>query len=64
VKNSLQSEIYKTAFDIDEAGRFDIEIDPEVSKGIEALPKARELVEKAKKTIVQRMTPEARAALR
>lgn len=64
VRNSLQSEIYKTAFDIDEAGRFDIEIDPEVTKAVEALPKAKELLEKAKKTIVQRMTPEARAALR
>ncbi len=59
VRNSIQSEIYKTAFDIDEAGRFDIEVDPEVSKGIEALPKAKELLDKAKKMIVQRMSPDA-----
>ena len=57
VRNSLQAEIYKTAFDIDEAGRYEIEIDPEVLKAIDALPKARELGEKAKKMIVQRMAP-------
>lgn len=55
VKTTLQTEFYKTAFDIDEAGRYEIEIDPEVQKAIEALPKARELGDKAKKMIVQRM---------
>ena len=55
VKNTLQAEFYKTAFDIDEAGRYEIETDPEVQKAIEALPKARELGDKAKKMIVQRM---------
>ncbi len=55
VKNTIQAEFYKTAFDIDEAARFEIEIDPEILKAIEALPKARELGDKAKKMIVQRM---------
>jgi carboxyl-terminal processing protease len=56
-KNMVQAEIYKTAFDIDEAAKFEVEIDPEIHKAIEALPKARELVEKAKKMIVQRQAP-------
>ena len=55
VKNTIQAEIYKTAFDIDEAARYEIEIDPEILKAIEALPKARELGDKARKMIVQRM---------
>jgi len=58
LRNTLQAEIYKTAFDIDEAGRYEIEIDPEIIKAIEALPKARELGDKAKKMIVQRMATE------
>lgn len=60
-KNTLQSEIYKTAFDIDEASKFDIEIDEEVQKAIELMPKARDLQEKAKKLIVQRMAPAEQA---
>jgi carboxyl-terminal processing protease len=64
VRNTLQSEIYKTAFDIDEAAKFDVEIDPEVAKAVDSLPKAKELLTKAKNTIVQRMIPEDRAALK
>jgi len=59
VKNTLQSEIYKTAFDIDESSKFDIEIDSEVQKAVELMPKARELQDKARKLIVQRMAPTA-----
>ncbi|MCX6610910.1 MAG: S41 family peptidase [Acidobacteria bacterium] len=55
VKTTLQTEFYKTAFDIDEAARYEVEVDPEIIKAIEALPKARELGDKAKKMIVQRM---------
>lgn len=55
VRNTLQAEFYKTAFDIDEAAKYEVEIDPEVRRAVEALPKARELVEKARKMIVQRM---------
>jgi carboxyl-terminal processing protease len=60
VKNTLQAEFYKTAFDIDEAAKFEVETDPEILKAIEALPKARELGDKAKKMIVQRMADPAR----
>lgn len=55
VKNTLQAEFYKTAFDIDEAAKFEVEVDPEILKAVDALPKARELGDKAKKMIVQRM---------
>ncbi len=60
VRTTLQAEFYKTAFDIDEAAKFEVEVDPEILKAIEALPKARELGEKAKKLIVQRMAEPAR----
>jgi carboxyl-terminal processing protease len=60
VKNTMQAEFYKTAFDIDEAARFEVAVDPEIERAIEALPKARELTEKAKKLIVQRMAEPVR----
>jgi carboxyl-terminal processing protease len=54
-KRRLQSEIYKTAFSVDESRKYDIETDPEVEQGIEALPKAQALLSSARKVIVERM---------
>jgi carboxyl-terminal processing protease len=58
----LKKEIYLTAFDLDESRRADIETDPEVEQAISALPKARALLETAKKIIVQRMSGQLQAA--
>ena len=41
-----------------------IEQDPEVQKAIESLPKAKALVDNAKKLMVQRMTQQDRASAR
>ncbi len=54
VKQQLRREIYITAFSVDEARRLSIETDPIMAKAIDALPKAKALLESAKKLIVQR----------
>ncbi|MBY0372508.1 MAG: hypothetical protein K2Q23_00855, partial [Bryobacteraceae bacterium] len=55
LKNSLKREFYITAFGVDEARKLAVEHDPHVLKAIESLPKAKSLLESAKKMIVQRM---------
>ncbi len=54
LRNQLRREMFITAFSQDEARRIAIETDPMVLKAIESLPKAKELLENAKKLIVQR----------
>ena len=46
--------MYITAFSVDESQRVAIEQDPEVLKAIDSMPKAKALVENAKKLLVQR----------
>ena len=55
IKRYLKREMYITAFNIDESRKVDIESDPEVERAVEAMPKARALLDSAKKIIVQRM---------
>ncbi|MFB3825144.1 MAG: S41 family peptidase [Bryobacteraceae bacterium] len=57
VKRSLKKEIYLTAFNLDESRKVEVETDPEVERAIDALPKARALLENAKRIIVQRTAP-------
>lgn len=57
VRRMLKKEIYLTAFNVDESRRADIESDPEVEKAIDALPKAKALLDNAKRIVVQRMAP-------
>jgi carboxyl-terminal processing protease len=52
---TVKHEMYTTAFSAEEADKAAIEDDPMVARGIEALPKAKELLENAKKMLVQRM---------
>jgi carboxyl-terminal processing protease len=54
LKQQLRREIYITAFSVDDARRLSIETDPVMAKAIDALPKAKALLESAKKLIVQR----------
>jgi hypothetical protein len=57
--------MYITAFSQDESQRVAIEQDPEVLKAIDSMPKAKALVDTAKKLLVQRMTgQDPRAAVR
>jgi carboxyl-terminal processing protease len=62
VKDQLKREMYITAFSYEESQRVAIEQDPAVQKGIEALPKAKALVDSAKKQMVQRMNGQEQAA--
>jgi carboxyl-terminal processing protease len=55
MKRRLQSEAYVTAFSMEESRKFLVETDPMVLKAIDAMPKAKDLLENAKKMIVQRM---------
>jgi len=54
IKRFLRREMYITAFSVDEARRITIETDPMVEKAVEALPKARALLDTANRVIVQR----------
>jgi carboxyl-terminal processing protease len=53
----LKREMYITAFNLDESERVAIEGDPEVERAIEAMPKAKALLDSARKVLVQRMQP-------
>jgi len=55
IKRYLAREMYITAFNIDESDKVFAKTDPEVERAIESMPKARALVETAKKILVQRM---------
>jgi carboxyl-terminal processing protease len=50
----LKREMYAYAFSVDEANRLDVETDPVVARAIESLPKARALLESAKRWMAQR----------
>jgi hypothetical protein len=47
--------MYITAFNIDESDRIFSQSDPEVERAVESMPKARALLETAKKVLVQRL---------
>lgn len=62
IKRYLKREMYITAFDLDEAQKVEMETDPEVERAIDAMPKAKALVDSAKKIIVQRLNGQMAAA--
>lgn len=55
IRRLLKTEMYTTAFGMDESRVAEIESDPMVEKAIESFPKARALMESARKIIVQRL---------
>jgi carboxyl-terminal processing protease len=55
IRRRLQAEIYQTAFSVDESRKYQIQTDPEVEQGIEALPKAQALLNNARKIVAERM---------
>jgi carboxyl-terminal processing protease len=57
VKDQLKREMYITAFNIDSSDRVQIEQDPEVAKAVEAMPKAKMLLENARKVLVRNAPP-------
>ncbi len=64
IKQELKRELYITAFSYDESRKVAIEQDAEIQKAIESLPKAKALVDNAKKLMVQRMNQQDRASAR
>jgi carboxyl-terminal processing protease len=56
VKRFLRKEMYITAFSADEARRISVETDPMVEKAVDSMPKAKALLETAKRVIVQRLS--------
>jgi carboxyl-terminal processing protease len=54
-KRYLRKEMYVAAFGADEARRVSVETDPMVERAIDSLPKAKALLETARRVIVQRM---------
>ena len=62
VKKELKREFYITAFSVDESRKVAVEQDPEIIRAMDALPKAKALVDNAKKLMVQRFTQQDRAA--
>jgi len=56
IRQHLRREFYLSGFSIDEATRLRIETDPAVAKAVESLPKAKALLESAKKVIAQRVS--------
>ena len=55
-KLQMRREFYISAFSDDEARRLAIEADPAVGKAIDSLPKAKALLDTARKVIAQRVT--------
>lgn len=62
IRDQLKREMYITAFSYEDSQRVAVEQDPAVQKGIEALPKAKALLETAKKQMVMRMNGQEQAA--
>jgi carboxyl-terminal processing protease len=60
VKQQLKREMYLTAFGAEDARKLAVDTDPMVSKAIESMSQAKQLIENAKKLIVQRSTTPAR----
>jgi hypothetical protein len=61
IKRYLAKEMYVTAFNVDESDRIFNQTDPEVERAVESMPKARALLETAKKVLVQRLSPQNEA---
>lgn len=56
VKRYLAIEMYITGFNKDESDRIQAQTDPEVERAVESMPKARALLDTAKKVVAQRMS--------
>jgi len=57
IKRLLKREMYITAFNLDESERVAVETDPEVERAVDAMPKAKALLDSAHKVLVQRVQP-------
>jgi len=60
IKQQLRREVFISVFNIEDSRRIMVESDPMVLKAVESLPKAKELLDNAKKMIVQRLNRNGR----
>ena len=60
IRQQLKREMYATAFSYEDSQKVAIEVDPMVQKAVDAMPQAKELREKSKKLIVQRINRDDR----
>ena len=56
IKRALQSNMYTTAFSVDDSRRFDIQTDPMVERAVESMSKAQALLDNVRKVLVQRVS--------
>jgi carboxyl-terminal processing protease len=54
IRSQLRREVFAYAFSVDDANRIAIETDPQVGKAVESLPKAKALLDTAKRLLAQR----------
>ena len=54
IRRRLQGEVYKTAFNVDESTKYELQTDPEVEAAVAALPKAQTLLNSASKIASER----------
>ncbi|MCC7234135.1 MAG: S41 family peptidase [Bryobacterales bacterium] len=57
IKQQIRREVFINVFNMEDSRRMNISTDPMVLKAIDSLPKAKALLETAKKMIVQRTAP-------
>jgi carboxyl-terminal processing protease len=54
IQRRMTSEIYKTAFNVDDSNRYFVQTDPEVTAAIDAMPKAEALIQSAARIRAER----------
>ncbi len=57
IKAQLRKEVFTNAFSMEDSRQMNVLSDPMVIRAVESLPKAKELLEKARKMLVQRRAP-------
>ncbi len=57
IRQQIRRELFVSVFDIEESRKITVEGDPMVQHAIESMPKAKELLDKARSMLVQRRTP-------
>ncbi|MEZ5403258.1 MAG: S41 family peptidase [Bryobacteraceae bacterium] len=57
IRQQIRRELFVSVFDIDESRKITVESDPMVQRAVESMPKAKELLDKARSMLVQRRAP-------
>jgi carboxyl-terminal processing protease len=60
IKQQLRREIFVSVFNMEESRKMTVETDPMVQQAIASMPKAKELLDKARSLLVQRRTARSR----